>query len=145
MIGCWRVLLTGSRWWTDKQLLWRVLDAILAVHPDMVVVHGACYPSPGKRGQRPERSADWLAHLWCQERGVPEEPHPADWDTHGRAAGPIRNRHMVKLGADECVAFLHAGSRGSLGCALQAHNAGIPTRPFRPARPRTPRRVLART
>lgn len=123
----WRVLVTGGRDRTDRARIWSELDRIHAVHPALVVVHGACYPKP-EHGQRPDRSADWLIHLWCQARGVPDEPHPADWTEHGRAAGPIRNAAMVALGADECVAFPGNGP-GTRNCMRAAAMAGIPVRP----------------
>jgi len=40
------------------------------------------------------------------------EPYPADWDTHGKAAGPIRNRVMAKEG-DALLLIWDGKSRGS--------------------------------
>lgn len=37
---------------------------------------------------------------------------PADWDKHGRAAGPIRNSEMGKF-ADKLIAFWDGESRGT--------------------------------
>lgn len=125
----WRVLATGGRERTDKHRIWSEFDSIHAVHPNLTVVHGAAYPKP-EHGVRPDRSADWLIHLWCSARGVPDEPHPADWTAHGRAAGHIRNTDMVALGADECVAFPGDGP-GTRDCMRQAAAAGIPVRPIR--------------
>jgi hypothetical protein len=39
--------------------------------------------------------ADQLVKAWGEMRGVPVVPCPADWDKHGRAAGPIRNQGML--------------------------------------------------
>ena len=33
------------------------------------------------------------------------ECYPADWDRHGKAAGPIRNQRMIDTGVDLVVAF----------------------------------------
>lgn len=129
----WRVLATGGRDRTDKTRIWAEFDKILAVHAVLTVVHGAAYPKP-ERGARPDRSADWLIHLWCDRNGVKEETHPADWKTRGRAAGIIRNADMVKLGADECVAFPGAGN-GTRDCMKRAAAAGIPVRPVWPHQP----------
>ncbi|BBX09437.1 hypothetical protein MAIC_42400 [Mycolicibacterium aichiense] len=57
---------------------------------------------------------------------VTEEWHPADWDQYGKAAGHIRNNHMVSLGADLCLPFPLGESRGTRGCMLAAQKAGIP-------------------
>lgn len=122
----WRLLATGSRHHRGKTYIWHVMDGYLAEHPDLVVVHGACYPQKRSDGSRADISADWLIHLWCQARGVPDEPHPADWQAHGDAAGPIRNQHMVDLGANECAAFPQPGSRGTHDCIRRAKTAGIP-------------------
>ena len=54
--------------------------------------------------------------------------HPADWDKHGKAAGMIRNREMVALGADICLAFPIGRSPGTRACIREAQRAGIPVR-----------------
>jgi hypothetical protein len=125
----WRVLATGGRDRTDRDNIWATFDAILLAHPRLIVVHGAAYPKP-VNGVRPNKSADWLIHLWCQANPtVIEEDHPADWTAHGRAAGPIRNTEMVTLDADECVAFPGDGP-GTRDCMRKAAEAGIPVRPI---------------
>lgn len=143
----WRVLATGGRDREDKARIWDVFGAIHAEHPRLIVVHGAAYPHK-VRGVRPDKSADWLIHLWCQQHpNVVEEKHPADWatcatpkctpkhrkprrdgSTYCPLAGLHRNSEMVAEGADECVAFPGAGN-GTLHCMAQAAAAGIPVRP----------------
>ena len=45
----------------------------------------------------------------------------------GKAAGPIRNEHMAKLGADLAIGFRTAGeSRGTDGMAALCKRYGIP-------------------
>jgi len=93
-----RILVTGSRDWRNRDAVWDALaDAAArsstALH-DIIVVHGDC-----------PTGADHDAYLWTLATGTTHEPHPADWTTHGRKAGPIRNRQMVRLGAEECLAF----------------------------------------
>lgn len=115
-----RVLVTGSRTWTDHDVVRDALVAARYQQDGMVVVHGAC-PS----------GADAIASWWVRQfrhLGITEEAHPADWAQRGLAAGPIRNQHMVNLGADVCLAFIHNGSRGASHTARIAEQAGIPVR-----------------
>lgn len=117
-----RVLVTGSRTWTDVRAIFEALD-IVAVngHRTVVVVHGGC-----------PRGADAMAEAWVRRRAdrgwpVSAERHGAQWDVLGKRAGFVRNQHMVQLGADCAIAFIHNGSRGASHCAGLAEAAGIPT------------------
>ncbi|MFD4740584.1 DUF2493 domain-containing protein [Streptomyces virginiae] len=115
----YRILVTGSRDWPDEQTIHVALAEVVSVIPadrDITIVHGGC----GK-------GADRIAHRWARQYGAAVEVHYADWNI-GRAAGPIRNRTMVNLGADVCLAFIHGRSRGASHCAHIAKLAGIPVR-----------------
>ncbi len=115
--GSFRVLVTGSRNWRNTRLITAALDELRAGHGDrLVVVHGAC-----------PTGADHIAATWCQRTGTTVERHPADWATHGRAAGPIRNTEMVTAGAQMCLAFIAGHSPGATHCANTAEHAGTPT------------------
>lgn len=131
-----RVLVSGSRDWPSHLSVWRVLDGLVTeadewMEPDefgntlpkrsFVVVHGDC-----------PTGADRFAKEWCAVAWLEDEPHPANWIRHGRMAGPMRNKEMVDLGADVCVAFLHANSRGTASTIRLARAAGIPTRVYIP-------------
>lgn len=133
-----RVLITGSRSWTDQKMVWGALDYIhgqfLEAHPtdgeELIVVHGDC-----------PKGADTLAAQWVARRRtagarVSEERHPADW-SRGKNAGFVRNQKMVDLGADLCLTFIDQcmnprckpwphGTHGSVHCATVAATAGIP-------------------
>ena len=71
-----------------------------------------------------------MAAKVCADIGVRQEPHPAQWDRYGKAAGPRRNAEMVALGADACFAWIKDGSRGASHCAGLAEKAGIPVMRF---------------
>jgi hypothetical protein len=58
------------------------------------------------------RGVDQLGEEWAAEHSIPVERFPADWDTHGRAAGPIRNEEMAEY-ADALVAIHVNESRGT--------------------------------
>lgn len=129
----YRILVTGSRDWTDRLTL---VTAILRevddwLNTDVALVHGGC-----------PTGADLLTHTWALASGIPVERYPAEWFGTWPACGPIRNRFMVGLGADVCLAFLgpctsrrcrrtdpHT-SHGATGCANLAEAAGIPVRRY---------------
>lgn len=108
-----RVLVTGSRDWTDQQTIAVALREWRA--PGAVLLHG------GARG------ADRIAAAVWRSWGLRDEAHPADWQRSGRGAGPVRNQLMVAAGADVCLAFINDASRGATHCAATAEHAGIPT------------------
>ena len=116
-----RILITGSRGWTDpEQIRTAILDTIEnhgASLEDAVIVHGDC-----------PTGADYMASIVADHEGISQERHPADWKTHGKKAGFLRNYEMVKLGADVCLAFIHNGSSGASMTATSASKAGIPTK-----------------
>ena len=137
-MGDYRVLVTGSRTWTDAVAIRRELDALLDEHGCLIVVHGAA-----------RDGADRIAHNWALSMhhlsscgAVTPEPHPADWGRYKKRAGFVRNEEMVALGADVCLAFVlpcgKAGCRsrsphpthGTGHCINRAEWAGIPIRRF---------------
>jgi hypothetical protein len=58
------------------------------------------------------RGVDTLGERWAHEHGIPVKEFPADWDTHGKAAGPIRNKQMAEY-ADALVALRLNKSAGT--------------------------------
>ena len=123
-----RILVTGSRnWWPPSTVhQWLSYYAIRTeLNEPFIVVHGGC-----------STGADQAADRWVEMHrgtGVPVigEAHPAIWRPNGiynPQAGLLRNRKMVELGADLCLAFIRDGSRGATHCAGLAEEAGIPTR-----------------
>lgn len=139
-----RVLVTGSRRWTDAEILGDALlecwhDALQLGADGITVVHGAAH------------GADSLAGLWAvanQGLGVIAEPHPANWSScaaecppgHRRprrdgtgycpTAGHRRNQLMVDLGAAIAFAFPLGASTGTRDCIRRAERAGIEVRVF---------------
>lgn len=64
-------------------------------------------------------AVDWAACNWCKV-----DEYPADWDKHGRAAGPIRNKKMLLEGRpDLVVAF--PGGRGTANMIKLAKEVGV--------------------
>lgn len=122
-----RILVTGSRDWTDVRAVESALYAALHEHmdQDLVVVHGGC-PTGAD-----QFAAQWARMTNVYDLRVRQEVHPADWSKHGRAAGPIRNKEMVEAGADLCLAFIRNNSRGASGTVEMARQAGIPVKIWR--------------
>lgn len=111
-----RILITGSRTWTDTQAIDYAISHALADHdrPAVVVTGGA-------------RGADELAATLAPTYGpdVTCERWPADWNRHGKAAGAIRDQEMVDAGAHVCLAFPLGEARGTRDCMRRAEAAGI--------------------
>ncbi|MBN9523047.1 integron integrase [bacterium] len=105
-----RVLVAGSRGFADYPLLCATLDRLLAGSGPWVVVSGG---------------ADRLGERYAAARGWAVERHAPDWDRHGRAAGPIRNREMVG-GCARAVFFWDGHSPGTADAIARAHKAGVP-------------------
>lgn len=56
--------------------------------------------------------ADSLGERFATEMQFPVKLFPADWDTYGTAAGPIRNRQMAEH-ATHLIAFWDGISHGT--------------------------------
>lgn len=111
----YRVLVTGSRTWTDVDTLNEQLNLAWTVHRGrMVLMHGDC-----------PQGADALADTWAEVNGVPVERHPADWNLHGKKAGIIRNEDMVATRPDIVLSFNRGNSPGTAHCTRVAEAAGL--------------------
>lgn len=96
-----RVIIAGSRGFSDYALLKRTMDTLLSnIKEDITVVCGKA------------RGADTLGEQYAKERGYAVAYFPADWDRYGKAAGFIRNEQMAQ-NADALVAFWDGKSRGT--------------------------------
>ena len=132
----YRVLVTGSRDWTDRDAIRDALSAIDGMSNYRVLVMGSldglsaidwnCDPADSLTlVHGAARGADSIAADIATEMGWTVEAHPADWERYGKRAGFVRNDEMVKLGADVCLAFIKDNSRGAMMCAGLAEKAGI--------------------
>jgi hypothetical protein len=101
----------GGRNYADKAT---VFDALDAWAPDIIVHGGAA-------------GADLLAGQYGKARKLPVIVEPADWNKHGKAAGPIRNAKMLKDHRPTVVVHFPGGA-GTADMVAKAKAAGVPTR-----------------
>jgi hypothetical protein len=94
-----KLLICGDRWWKDKELIKKYIEYFKPT----VLIEGEA------------RGADTLARMVAEELGIPIEKYPADWNTHGKKAGPIRNRQMLKEGKPDMVIGFHDDLENSKG------------------------------
>lgn len=90
----------------------REMNKLAAVERPSVVIHG------GARG------ADSLAGEVATKAGVPVEVYPAQWEKHGRRAGPIRNQQMLDEGRPDVVLAMPGGV-GTADMVRRAKAAGL--------------------
>ena len=118
------VMMTGSRRWTD---VGTVLNTMAEhVHPDEEVRVGDA------------KGLDAIVRLWWPPKHT--TVFEADWNTHGRAAGPLRNARMLDAGprprlvlaflqlctARSCQDYDPHISHGTANAMLAATQRGIP-------------------
>lgn len=108
-----RVLVCGGRDYLNETAIKKALNSLRCEHGPLVVIQG------GAKG------ADRIAREWCysQPSGLMIN-EPADWASHGRAAGPIRNQKMLdEHRPDMVLAF--AGGAGTNDMVRRARKAGV--------------------
>lgn len=127
-----RILVTGSRRWSDAGRIEQVLKGIREQEyfADAVLAHGAA------RGVDQMAAAAWISF------GGAALPFKAKWSQCGRdcppnhqrsrnggrycpTAGHRRNQRMVDAGADLCLAFSRDASAGCADCVRRAQAADI--------------------
>jgi hypothetical protein len=79
-----KILVTGGRDYNDLQTLYIALDKIKDKYGVTELVNGGCV------------GADRLSSRWAAQRGVIFHEVLADWDKHGKSAGPKRNAKMLR-------------------------------------------------
>lgn len=87
-----RVLVCGSRTFTDREAVDAVLNGIAAATDrNLIVIHGAA------------RGADRMAHDWTTLNDVPVLAFAANWNKYGKRAGFVRNSEMLEDGKPDVV------------------------------------------
>jgi len=70
-------------------------------------------------------NVDKIGEFWAELMELPIKRFPADWDKHGKAAGPIRNRAMAEY-ADALLAVWDGESKGTANMIMEMHRQGKP-------------------
>lgn len=123
-----RVIVAGGRNFTDYNLLKSKLNHLLSNTKGYIeIVSGAC--NTGKLTWNREDGtivcgADGLGERYANEKKINVVYFAADWDKHGKAAGPIRNKMMAEY-ATHCVCFWDGISKGTMNMMEEATVAGI--------------------
>ena len=113
------VLVTGSRYWTNRQT---IHDTLKELPKDTLIIQG------GARG------ADTLAREVAEELGLEVKTFKAEWDKYGRSAGPIRNQRMLDETHPSLVLVFHSDiehSKGTKDMVERVRKTAIPIRVIR--------------
>ena len=112
-----RVLVCGGRDYDNQERVRRTLDAALEAARSAgkvaVIIHGNA------------RGADLLADQYARERSLKVIPFPADWNLHGRRAGPIRNIKMLTESRPHVI-IAFKGGKGTAHMMKIGREAGVP-------------------
>jgi hypothetical protein len=95
-----KVIIAGSRGFSDFQLLYAKCEEVLANFDKVEIVSGTA------------RGADKLGEHYASLKGHSVIQFPADWDKHGAKSGMIRNKEMA-IYADVLICFWNYKSKGS--------------------------------
>lgn len=105
-----KVIIAGSRDYYNYDTL---LTAITESGFDITTV-----VSGGAKG------VDALGEEYANNMNIPLNTYNADWNTHGKAAGPIRNRKMAE-NSDALIALWDGKSRGTKNMIETARKNGL--------------------
>lgn len=109
-----KVLVCGSRDWTDVVAIKRVIDEL----PNRtLVIHGAARGADANAGYFAKMRGLFVAQVPC------EDEH---WKHYGKRAGMLRNLAMLDLEPGLVIAFQRNGSRGTQQTIDEARRRHIP-------------------
>lgn len=121
----YRVIIAGSRTFKDYPFLEDTLNKILTSKiPNIQIVSGGQISMDENKNPH---GADYLGEQWARKKAYPIHIFPANWNKHGKAGGPIRNKQMAEY-ADALIAFHDGQSKGTANMIEEARKAKIPVR-----------------
>ena len=111
-----KLVIAGKRDFNDYFLLKEKVDCFIQDHnldvEEIIIISG------GASG------ADALGEKYAKDNNFPCKVFKADWDSYGRAAGPIRNAEMA-ANATHAIVFWDGVSRGSLSMINEARKKNL--------------------
>lgn len=105
-----KVIIAGGRDFKPEDKDWDALNTLRFYFPITEVVCGLA------------KGADTFGKTWATSLEIPVVDFPADWQSHGKAAGHIRNREMAAYG-DALIAF--PGGRGTANMITEARKLNL--------------------
>ena len=111
-----RLLVSGSRTWTDVEVITTELQFIAGKYNNVVLVSGHAI------------GADRIAEEVATDLGWVIEIHEPDWTLNGKSAGFKRNTAMLESDVQAVLAFHKDGSSGTADAIKKAKERKIPTR-----------------
>lgn len=93
------VIVTGGRYYDNRAKVYEELDKL---KPTKIIQGGAS-------------GADFIAKSYAIDNGIPCHTEKADWETYGKAAGPIRNEIMC-MKHREATVLAFPGGAGTANC-----------------------------
>ena len=111
-----RLLVTGSRDWSDVEVIATELQFVAKKYKNVVLVSGHAI------------DADRIAELIAVDLGWVVEIHEPDWTLHGKSAGFKRNTTMLETDVQAVLAFHKDNSKGTADTIKKAKERKIPTR-----------------
>ena len=106
-----KIVIAGGRDFDNYNLLREKCDEI--IDSNLTEIISGC-----------AKGADTLGERYAKERGFNTKLFPADWKTHGRKAGPIRNKQMADYG-EMLIAFWDGKSSGTKNMIENSKKLGL--------------------
>lgn len=107
-----RILVCGGRYYNNKDLVYKFLNAALANEPIECIISGMA------------TGADTLGIMWAKDYNIKLLAFPANWNKFHKIAGFIRNQQMINEGKPTLV-FAFPGGKGTKDMCKRAKLANI--------------------
>lgn len=115
-----KTLVCGGRDFTDMLFVFKTLDRLRQERGITHIIEGG-QRTRDRHTREIIGGADYWAMRWAKRNTIPFDSVRADWNKHGKAAGPIRNQRMI----DEFKPKLVVAFKGGNGTADMVRRAKL--------------------